>query len=60
MLFFVFEEKEGLLTSLHSNYVINGRARMTIFSPGGNIDTFERGPDQIVFIPTFSLHRKDR
>ena len=28
------------------DYVINGRARMTIFSPGGNIDTFEVGPDQ--------------
>jgi len=38
------------------DYVINGRARMTIFSPGGNIDTFEVGPDQIVFIPTAYFH----
>jgi oxalate decarboxylase len=38
------------------DYVINGRARMVIFSPGGNIDTFEVGPDQIVFIPTAYFH----
>ena len=29
---------------------------MVIFSPGGNIDTFEVGPDQIVFIPTAYFH----
>ena len=29
---------------------------MTIFSPGGDIDTFEVGPDQILFIPTAYFH----
>jgi oxalate decarboxylase len=38
------------------DYVIKGNARMTIFSPGGDIDTFEVGPDQIVFIPTAYFH----
>jgi oxalate decarboxylase len=38
------------------DYVVKGRARMTIFSPGGDIDTFEVGPDQIVFIPTAYFH----
>jgi oxalate decarboxylase len=38
------------------DYVIKGKARMTIFSPGGDIDTFEVGPDQIVFIPTAYFH----
>ena len=38
------------------DYVIEGRARMIIFSPGGNIDTFEVEPDQIVFIPTAYFH----
>jgi oxalate decarboxylase len=38
------------------DYVIDGRARMKIFSPGGNIDTFEVEPNQIVFIPTAYFH----
>ena len=38
------------------DYVVKGRARMTIFSPGGDIDTFEVGPDQVVFIPTAYFH----
>jgi oxalate decarboxylase len=38
------------------DYVIKGKARMTIFSPGGDIDTFEVGSDQIVFIPTAYFH----
>jgi oxalate decarboxylase len=29
---------------------------MTIFGPGGDIDTFEVGPDHIVFIPTAYFH----
>ena len=29
---------------------------MTIFSPGGDVDTFEVGPEQIVFIPTVYFH----
>jgi oxalate decarboxylase len=44
------------------SYVINGRARMIIFSPGGNINTFEVGPDQISLYSysLLSLHRKYR
>ena len=38
------------------DYVIRGKARMIIFSPGGNVDAFEVGPDQIVFIPTAYFH----
>jgi oxalate decarboxylase len=38
------------------DYVIKGRARMIIFSPGGNVDTFEVEPNQIVFIPTAYFH----
>lgn len=38
------------------DYVINGRARMTIFSPGNNVDTFEVGPGEIVFIPPAYFH----
>jgi oxalate decarboxylase len=42
------------------DYVIEGRARMTISSPGGSVDTFDVNPGQIVFIPPciFSLYRK--
>ncbi|MGB0025326.1 MAG: cupin domain-containing protein [Nitrososphaeraceae archaeon] len=38
------------------DYVISGRARMTIFSPGDNVDTFEVGPGEIVFIPSAYFH----
>jgi oxalate decarboxylase len=38
------------------DYVMKGKARMIIFSPGGDIDAFEVGPDQIVFIPTAYFH----
>ena len=38
------------------DYVISGRARMTIFSPGNNVDTFEVGPGEIVFIPPAYFH----
>lgn len=38
------------------DYVISGRARMTIFSPGDNVDTFEVGPGEIVFIPSACFH----
>jgi oxalate decarboxylase len=38
------------------DYVISGRARMTIFSPGDNVDTFEVGPGEIVFIPSGYFH----
>jgi oxalate decarboxylase len=38
------------------DYVISGRARMTIFSPGDNVDTFEVGPGEIVFIPPAYFH----
>jgi oxalate decarboxylase len=38
------------------DYVISGRARITIFGPGDSIDTFEVGPGQIVFIPPAYFH----
>ncbi len=38
------------------DYVISGRARMTIFSPGDKVDTFEVGPNEIVFIPPAYFH----
>jgi oxalate decarboxylase len=38
------------------DYVIEGRARMTILSPGGSVDTFEVNPGQIVFIPPAYFH----
>ena len=38
------------------DYVIEGRARMTILSPGGSVNTFEVSPGQIVFIPPAYFH----
>ena len=38
------------------DYVIEGRARMTILSPGGSVDTFDVSPGQIVFIPPAYFH----
>jgi oxalate decarboxylase len=38
------------------DYVISGRSRMTIFSPGDKVDTFEVGPGEIVFIPSAYFH----
>ena len=38
------------------DYVISGRARMTIFSPGDKVDTFEVGSNEIVFIPPAYFH----
>jgi oxalate decarboxylase len=38
------------------DYVISGRGRMTVFSPGDNVDTFEVGPGEIVFIPSAYFH----
>ena len=38
------------------DYVVSGRARMTIFSPGDKVDTFEVGPGEIVFIPSAYFH----
>jgi oxalate decarboxylase len=38
------------------DYVMKGKAHMIIFSPGGEVDTFDVGPDQIVFIPTAYFH----
>jgi oxalate decarboxylase len=38
------------------DYVISGKGRMTIFSPGNNVDTFEVGPGEIVFIPSAYFH----
>ena len=38
------------------DYVIQGRARMAIFSPGDKVDRFEVGPNEIVFIPPGYFH----
>jgi oxalate decarboxylase len=38
------------------DYVISGKARMTIFSPTNKVDTFEVGPGEIVFIPSAYFH----
>ena len=38
------------------DYVISGRALMTIFSPGDKVDTFEVGTNEIVFIPPGYFH----
>jgi oxalate decarboxylase len=38
------------------DYVINGKARMTIFGPDDKGITFEVGPGQIVFIPPAYFH----
>jgi oxalate decarboxylase len=38
------------------DYVIKGRAKMTILSPGGKVDTFEVGAGEIVFIPPAYFH----
>ena len=33
------------------DYVMRGKARMTIFGPGDNIDTFEVGPGELFLFP---------
>jgi oxalate decarboxylase len=38
------------------DYVISGKARMTIFGPGNIVETFEVGPGEIVFIPPAYFH----
>lgn len=38
------------------DYVIKGRARMNILSPGGKLDTFEAGAGDIVYIPPAYFH----
>ena len=38
------------------DYVISGRGRMTIFSPGDKVDTFEVGPGELVYIPSAYFH----
>jgi oxalate decarboxylase len=38
------------------DYVIDGRAGMTILSPGGSVDTFDVSPSQIVFISPAYFH----
>jgi oxalate decarboxylase len=38
------------------DYVVSGRARMTIFGPGDSVDTFEVGAGEIVFIPPAYFH----
>ncbi|MGB8643502.1 MAG: cupin domain-containing protein [Nitrososphaeraceae archaeon] len=38
------------------DYVVEGRAKMTILSPGGNVDSLEVRAGEIVFIPPAYLH----
>jgi oxalate decarboxylase len=38
------------------DYVLGGRARMIILSPGGNVDAFEVGPGEVVIIPPAFFH----
>ena len=38
------------------DYVLSGKARMTIFSPGNRVDTFEIGPGEIAYIPSAYFH----
>jgi oxalate decarboxylase len=38
------------------DYVIHGKGRMTVFSPGDNVDTFEVGSGEIVFVPSAYFH----
>lgn len=42
--------------SAELDYVISGRGRMTIFSPGDQVDTFEVGSGEVVFIPPAYFH----
>jgi oxalate decarboxylase len=38
------------------NYLLNGRVRVTIVSPGGDVDTFELGPGEVSYIPPAYFH----
>ncbi len=38
------------------NYVLTGRAKLTILSPGGELDTFEIGPGEGSYIPMSYYH----
>jgi len=38
------------------NYVLTGRARLNILSPGGDVDSFEIGPGEGSFIPAAYFH----
>ena len=38
------------------DYVVEGRVKMIILSPGGNVDSFEVRAGEIVFIPPGYLH----
>ena len=38
------------------NYVLTGRARLIVLSPGGDVDSFEIGPGEGSFIPTSYFH----
>ena len=45
----VSENRTGILMRPELDYVLGGRARMIILSPGGSVDTFEVGPGEVVF-----------
>jgi oxalate decarboxylase len=38
------------------NYVINGKARFTVLSPGGDVQSSEVGQGQVIFVPTGYFH----
>lgn len=38
------------------NYLIRGSARITLLSPGGNVDTFDMGPGDMSFLPRGYFH----
>jgi oxalate decarboxylase len=38
------------------NYVINGKARCTVFSPSGNVETSEISQGQVFFVPAGYFH----
>jgi oxalate decarboxylase len=38
------------------NYVLNGKARFTVLSPGGEVQSSEVGQGQVIFVPTGYFH----
>ncbi|MBA3722486.1 MAG: cupin domain-containing protein [Parachlamydiaceae bacterium] len=38
------------------NYLLEGQARITLFSPGGDVDTFDMVPGDMSFLPRGYLH----
>jgi oxalate decarboxylase len=60
---FLIDLKPGGIIEPHThpnadelNYVISGKARCTIFSPGGNVETSEISQGQVFFVPAGYFH----